>query len=433
MRTIPRTPARPLPWLAFSVWIVLCGAQLVCAQGIITGAISGTVTDPRGAVVPGAVVTAVELRTGARRDTLSMGNGDFYFQNAPIGTYTVAISATGFRPVRVEDVRVVAGVTSDLGSEKLGLGGVASKVEVQSSNSVQLDTTESQVSTTFSALQIESLPLANGFDSIALLVPGVARTLDDTFSNTNGSGAGFSSESEYATVTSSRLDATMDALPSATFTLKTPPPSSQSLVSPYGLGTIEGYVNSLPLDPTAYTSLYDIANFFCYRYSTLTTPSASEIGYSGKTPPTASIPVLQQMLNGYYRMTPIMLQGVPSFAVDWTDGAVTVPAAPPATAQLIWYGLDDPLASGTTTNPATDGAYLPLYSGAAGTKVLPNPEAVHGNSVSPSGGIDGLTYVFYAGNKPAWPKALKITYCVTDPNNRLQGGRFVTQVVNLPQ
>ena len=250
--------------------------------------------------------------------------------------------------------------------------------------------------------------------------------------NINGGGASSSPESEYATVTSSRLDATFDALPSATITLVTPYPSNQFLVSPYGLGTIEGYASSLPLDPPAYTSLYDIANFFCYRYSTLTTPSASEIGYSGKTPPATSTAVLQQMLNGYYRMTPIMLQGVPSFAVDWTDGGTTVPTAC-APAQLLWYGLDDPLPSGTATSPASDGAYLPLYSGAAGKASPPNPEAVYGNSLSPSGGYDGVTYVFYAGNKPAWPKALKITYAVTDPNNRLQGGRFVTQVVELPQ
>ena len=252
--------------------------------------------------------------------------------------------------------------------------------------------------------------------------------------NSNGGPAGANPESEFSTVTSSRLDATMDALPGASFTLKTPPPSNQTLAAPAGLGTIEGYANSLPLDPTLYTSLYDIANFFCYRYSTLTTPSASELGYAGKTPPTSATAVLQQMLNGYYRMTPIMLQGVPSFAVDWTDGAVTVPAGTPPSAppQLVWYGLDG-TPYGTVTNPTTDDAYLPYYSGAAGTKFLPNPEAVYGNSESPSGALDGFTYVFYAGNKPAWPKALKITYAVTDPNNRLQGGRFVTQVVELPQ
>jgi hypothetical protein len=187
MRILPRNIARSLPWFVLGLCTLLCGTNLVRAQGIITGAIAGTVIDPRGAVVPGAVVTAVEQRTGARRDTLSLGNGDFTFQNAPIGIYTVTISATGFRPVQIDGVRVEAGVVSELGEKKLGLG-VTSKVTVEQSNPVHLDTTESQVSTTFSALQIENLPLANGYDSIALLVPGVARTLNDNFSNTNGAG-----------------------------------------------------------------------------------------------------------------------------------------------------------------------------------------------------------------------------------------------------
>jgi hypothetical protein len=252
---------------------------------------------------------------------------------------------------------------------------------------------------------------------------------ENVASASSGSASSYGTESTYATVTSSRLDATYDELPSS-YTLTTPAPSSQSLPSPSGAGTIEGYIDSLPLTAT---SLYDIPNFLCYRFSTLIAPSASELGYSGTTPPSTATAVLRQQLNGYFRMTPIMLQGVPSFAVDWTDGATWVPTSGGGAPQLVWYGMDGTPAGGTVT-PATDGTYLPLYSGDAGAKTLPNDEAVYGNSdYSGTTTADGVTYVFYAGNKPAWPKALKITYLVTDPNNRLQGGRFVTQVVELPQ
>jgi outer membrane receptor protein involved in Fe transport len=54
-----------------------------------------------------------------------------------------------------------------------------------------LDTTESQVSSIFDSEQLQSLPLGNGFDSVALLEPGVAPTHDLNFANTNG--ANFSS------------------------------------------------------------------------------------------------------------------------------------------------------------------------------------------------------------------------------------------------
>ncbi len=171
----------------FAACAVLLAAPAAQAQGIITGAIQGTVMDPRGAVIANASVTATQQSTGARSDTHSLGNGDFHFSNAPIGRYSLSITAPGFRSLRIENVRVEAGVVSNVGEQKLGLG-TSATVTVRQKNSVQLDTTESQVATTFSSQQLANLPLANGFDSVALLVPGVARTFSDTYSNTNGSG-----------------------------------------------------------------------------------------------------------------------------------------------------------------------------------------------------------------------------------------------------
>jgi prepilin-type N-terminal cleavage/methylation domain-containing protein len=241
----------------------------------------------------------------------------------------------------------------------------------------------------------------------------------------------------YATVTSSRLDAAYDAVPEAGkgFTLSAPAPSGEAMVSPTGTGTVEAYVDGLADTPIASAAnaaknLSAIADFFCYRRATLITPGASEIGRT-------TLPA-QQMLNAYYRMSPIMLQGVPSFAVDWTDGAsndgtqanntlypVPLPALYPT---LNWYGID-----GNTTSqsvPGNPGGPLsPVSGGSAQLAVLGNSQSASGSPTN----VDSVTYVFYAGNKAEWPKALRITYCVTDPNNRLQGGRWITQVVNLPQ
>ena len=222
--------------------------------------------------------------------------------------------------------------------------------------------------------------------------PGAS--VSDPYSGTLSDGAA-------AVATSSRLDATYDAVPGV-------------------VGTIEGYVSSLPL-ASPYTNLSYIANYFGYRYSTLPTPGASEVN-----PNTTS-----QALNGYYRMTPIMLQGVPSFAVDWTDGAQNGSAAP---YQLDWYGMDGNTGTGSVPVSAGGPAFPNAFA------AFPNAIAVAGNSGDGDVQFGATTdknttptYVFYAGNKPYWPKALKITYCVTDPNNRLQGGRWITQVVNLPQ
>ena len=237
----------------------------------------------------------------------------------------------------------------------------------------------------------------------------------------------------YATVTSSRLDAAYDAVPTAATAFTLLAPNGESVNSPAGTGTVEGYVDGLADTPVASSvnaakNLTAISDFFCYRYATLITPGASEIGRT-------TLPA-QQMLNAYYRMSPIMLQGVPSFAVDWTDGSVndgtqaypTLYPVPTTYPTLNWYGIY----GNTTSQSIPPNAGGPTAPASGGSAQL----AVTGNSSSAPGyvtNVNSISYVFYAGNKSEWPKALRITYLVTDPNNRLQGGRFVTQVVELPQ
>jgi hypothetical protein len=123
------------------------------------------------------------------------------------------------------------------------------------------------------------------------------------------------------------------------------------------------------------------ADEYAYRYKVLTSPYQSEVG----------------LVNGYFRMHAIALQGTPSFAVDWTDGVATGGTA------LTWYGMGNP-----NTN-----ASLPA-----------------GTQPTPANG-DVYTAIFSFDNKPYWPKAIRLRYRVTDANNRLNGGREFTQVVAL--
>jgi hypothetical protein len=156
------------------------------AQGITTGSIIGTVQDTQGAVVPGASVTLVEDATGATTVSKSLGDGAFNVRNLPIGVYTITISAGGFNPMAMQHVKVVAGVETDIGIEKLKAGTTA-EVTVESTAPL-LQTTQAQVSTEFTPQQIQSLPLNNGFDTLAYLIPGVVQTHDATFSDSNSNG-----------------------------------------------------------------------------------------------------------------------------------------------------------------------------------------------------------------------------------------------------
>src|SRR5579872_4458015 len=62
-----------------------------------TAAISGTTTDPTGAVVPGTQVTAVQTSTGTTSRTQSNESGFYQLPNLPVGTYTLRVEHAGFQ------------------------------------------------------------------------------------------------------------------------------------------------------------------------------------------------------------------------------------------------------------------------------------------------------------------------------------------------
>jgi len=180
------------PWFSAAALIVaavMSGVSLVplaYGQGITTGTISGTIVDGSGAAVPGATITAANSSQGTNRATVSKSNGEFAFFAVPIGQYTLSISATGFANATVNAVQVNAGATSSINAIKLALPTASTQVEVNGAASSLLQTTDSQVTTTFSTEQLSNLPLNNGFDTVAEVVPGVVSTHGDGFSNTNG-------------------------------------------------------------------------------------------------------------------------------------------------------------------------------------------------------------------------------------------------------
>ncbi len=87
-----RSNLRSIPAVAV---ILLFGAALAWAA--ITGSISGVVSDPSGAVVGGATVTATETQTGVRTEISTDSKGFYNFPALPIGTYTVEVRAAGFK------------------------------------------------------------------------------------------------------------------------------------------------------------------------------------------------------------------------------------------------------------------------------------------------------------------------------------------------
>ena len=105
-----------------SCLIFLAAVALVIAQGPV-GTMTGTVTDPAGASVPGASVVAINGATGVETKTTTTNTGTYTLPYLPAGTYTIRVTAPGFRTANAENVvlRVAQTQTADI---KLEVGGV---------------------------------------------------------------------------------------------------------------------------------------------------------------------------------------------------------------------------------------------------------------------------------------------------------------------
>jgi hypothetical protein len=139
--------------LALAVFVAL---PVSVSGQTFRGGISGTVTDQSGAVVPGAMVTAVETATNTSLKTVSSSAGEFAFTNLPLGDYSVTVSATGFSTVKVKLVTVSAGVSYTL-PVKLGVASAALTVEV-TADSLTLDTVTDEQSTAIPEVVVQNLP-----------------------------------------------------------------------------------------------------------------------------------------------------------------------------------------------------------------------------------------------------------------------------------
>ena len=174
-----------LPACVLLVVAILIGSDHIMSQGIVTGSLGGTVQDPSSAVIPGATVTAVQNGTNSASRTTTGGAGQFQLPGLPIGTYTVTVESSGFVPVKVENVLVQTGKETPLGALTLKIGASESVVTVEGAAAI-LQPDSVQISQEFDTVKTANLPIGNGFDIVALLVPGVAPAGGNTFTNTNG-------------------------------------------------------------------------------------------------------------------------------------------------------------------------------------------------------------------------------------------------------
>src|SRR6266581_1744839 len=170
--------------LALAILVVLSLAVGVNAQ-TFRGAINGTVSDPSGAVVPNAAVKATEGTTGIDHNTVTTSEGQFSFQDIPLGFYKVTVTATGFPVYTVDKVEVIAGSIYTL-QVKLSLQQQATTVEV-SAAALTLDTTTQTQTMTIPDDVVQNIPL-NGRDFTQMIgvAPGFGGYNVGGFGSLNG-------------------------------------------------------------------------------------------------------------------------------------------------------------------------------------------------------------------------------------------------------
>lgn len=140
-----------------------------------TGSIAGIVTDPQGAVVPNANVTAINSATSVSRSTTTNDSGNYLIANLEAGSYSVKVKATGFKDSVLTQIPVKANETVQA-NVTLSAGGVSETVEVTGVADSQTETTNASISVNGSR-QIASLPLnARNALSLIQLRPGTAGT-----------------------------------------------------------------------------------------------------------------------------------------------------------------------------------------------------------------------------------------------------------------
>jgi hypothetical protein len=166
---------------------LLCIPGLI-SQSIISGDITGTVTDPSAASLPNAEVTLQNAGTGATQTVATNTQGVYRFAFIPPGTYSVAVSASGFRNARQTHLQVVAAGQSTTADFQLVLAAATETVDV-TEHAAGVQTENADTVTNYSADRILDIPNPGGdLTYIAQTAPGIVMNTQSGYGNFSANG-----------------------------------------------------------------------------------------------------------------------------------------------------------------------------------------------------------------------------------------------------
>lgn len=176
---------------AFALCLLLSLPTQLLGQTAGTGALTGTVTDPKGALVADAQVTVTNEVTGEARNVMSQQNGTFLAPLLPPGSYRLEVTKAGFKKSVKEGLRVNVTETARLDIE-LEVGAVQEQVNI-TAEAQMLQTESTALGRVTSHEVVSNLPLVTrNYTQIVTLSPGISASVN----NATELGRGSSSESQ---------------------------------------------------------------------------------------------------------------------------------------------------------------------------------------------------------------------------------------------
>ena len=155
---------------------------------ITTATIVGTVTDPSGAILAGAQVTARNADTGMTRTGPSSSAGEYRLEFLPVGKYTLEVSSTGFKKASLSDIVLQVNDTARV-DVVLSVGDISETVTVTEAPPA-INTSTSEIGRTIESAEIVSLPLVDrNVYTLLDLTPGVQSNSGGTATAPSGSNA----------------------------------------------------------------------------------------------------------------------------------------------------------------------------------------------------------------------------------------------------
>lgn len=169
-----------------SLYLLLLSVPLL-AQ-VDSARLTGVVSDPSGAVIPGARITVKNSRTGAAREAAADQGGIFLFTNLAPATYTVVASADGLGPTEYREVALSVGQERNL-TVILQPASMTQEVTVSGGELVTIDTSSARIGANVNQREVERMPL-NGrqLSQLYLMAPGAQTAGGGSYDNIRFSG-----------------------------------------------------------------------------------------------------------------------------------------------------------------------------------------------------------------------------------------------------